>query len=122
MRATFFVATNGNESWSGRLPAPNANNTDGPFATLARARNAVRELKANSDTQAGITVAVRGGKYFLDQTLVLGPQDGGTRDCPIVYTAFPDEKPVLSGGRRITGWKPYRGKILRHELPEAKGG
>ena len=41
-RATFFVSTDGNDSWSGRLVAPNAAKTDGPFATIARARDAIR--------------------------------------------------------------------------------
>jgi len=65
---------------------------------------------------------VRGGKYFLEKTLVLGPENSGTQNCPITYTAYPCEKPILSGGRRITGWKPYKGKILQCLLPEAKGG
>jgi hypothetical protein len=33
----FYVATNGNDAWSGRLAEPNAGKTDGPFATLERA-------------------------------------------------------------------------------------
>src|SRR5437588_55395 len=33
----FLVATNGNDSWSGRLAAPNRGHTDGPFATLKKA-------------------------------------------------------------------------------------
>jgi hypothetical protein len=43
-KADFFVAPKGNDAWSGKSPAPNADGTDGPFATLARARAAVREL------------------------------------------------------------------------------
>ena len=34
----FYVATNGNDAWSGRLDSPNADKTDGPFATLALVR------------------------------------------------------------------------------------
>lgn len=40
----FFVATNGNDSWSGTLSAPNGGNTDGPFATLGKARDAIKAL------------------------------------------------------------------------------
>ena len=29
-----YVATNGNDAWSGKLPEPNADGTDGPLATL----------------------------------------------------------------------------------------
>jgi len=120
LEATFFVAIDGNDGWSGKLAAPNAGQTDGPFATLKKARDALRELK--EEKQSPYTVMVRGGKYFLDETLVLGHQDGGTRESPVTYTAYPDEKPILSGGRKVEGWKPYRGSILQCEVPEAKGG
>jgi len=43
-KATFFMAKNGNDAWSGKLSFPNEEKTDGPFATLARARDAVREI------------------------------------------------------------------------------
>jgi len=121
-KATFFVAKDGNDTWSGKLPSPNAEKTDGPFATLARAQDAAREMKTKEGLHEPVTVMVRGGKYFLEETLVLGPEDSGTRDCPITYTAYPGEKPILSGGRKVTGWKPYRGKILQCELPDAQGG
>lgn len=117
-----FVATNGNDSWSGKLAEPDAKKTDGPFATLLRARDAVRELKQKGELKEPVTVMVRGGKYYLDETLVLNSQDSGTRDCPVIYTAYQGEKPILSGSRKLTGWKPYKGKILQCELPEAKGG
>ena len=47
--ANFYVAPNGKDSWSGKLPAPNANNTDGPFASVAKAQIAVQELSKRSD-------------------------------------------------------------------------
>ena len=36
--ADFYVATNGRDDWSGRVAEPNADLTDGPFATLTAAR------------------------------------------------------------------------------------
>ena len=42
---TLHVALNGNDAWSGKLPRPNADGSDGPLATLAGARDAVRRLK-----------------------------------------------------------------------------
>src|SRR5580692_11133998 len=42
--ADFFVAPDGNDSWSGTLPAPNNQHTDGPFASVARAQIAVQNL------------------------------------------------------------------------------
>ena len=40
----FFVAPNGNDNFSGTLQSPDAGATDGPFASLARAQSAVRNL------------------------------------------------------------------------------
>ena len=51
---TFFVSTEGNGRWSGRLPAPNVTETDGPFATLKQARNSLREKKAERACVFGI--------------------------------------------------------------------
>jgi len=121
-KAIFFVATDGNDTWSGKLASPNAEKTDGPFATLVRARDAVREIKTKEGLKGPVTVMVRGGKYFLEEMLVFGSEDSGTQDCPITYTTYPGEKPILSGGRKITNWKPYKGKILQCELPGVKGG
>ena len=44
--ADFYVAPDGNDAWSGTLAAANADKTDGPFATLERARDAIRQRKA----------------------------------------------------------------------------
>ena len=35
--AVFYVSRDGDGDWAGRLPAPNAAKTDGPFSTLQRA-------------------------------------------------------------------------------------
>jgi len=112
----FYVASNGNDASPG--------NEAKPFATLARARDAIRQVKAKSGGKvaAPVKVLVRGGKYFLDKTLVFTSDDSGTRESPIAYAAYPGEKPILSGGRRITGWQPYKAKILQCPVPEAKGG
>ena len=39
-----YVAPEGNDAWSGRLPTPNAARTDGPATTLQAARDAARKL------------------------------------------------------------------------------
>jgi hypothetical protein len=85
--ASFFVATNGNDNWSGKLGESNAAKSDGPFATLERARNAVRELKGTTTNQR-ITVIVRGGKYYLARTFKLGAEDSGWPGFPIRYQAY----------------------------------
>jgi parallel beta-helix repeat protein len=117
-----YVAANGDDRWSGREAEPNAGRTDGPLATLERARALVREYRAGQAPNRTITVAVRGGKFYLGDTLVLDKEDGGSREFPVRYQAHDAEQVILSGGRRITGWKPYKGEIVRAEIAGGKGG
>ncbi len=53
----FYISPNGNDAWSGLLPEPNADGTDGPFATVAAARQAVRAVPR--EPAWGEPVAVR---------------------------------------------------------------
>ncbi|WDQ16460.1 right-handed parallel beta-helix repeat-containing protein [Rhodopirellula sp. P2] len=102
--ADFYVSTEGRDDWSGTLPTPNDSRTDGPFAALPRARDAVRDSGKN---RAGdVLVLVRGGTYRLTETVVFGLQDSGVPGSTVTYAAYPDETPVLSSGRETKGWKP----------------
>lgn len=101
----FFVSPGGNDAWSGTLPAPNAERSDGPLASLPRAQQAVRKLKAASpERRTPITVALRGGTYFLKQPLVFTAADSGSEGAPVIYAAYGNEKPLLSGGERLAGF------------------
>jgi len=113
---TLYVATNGNDVWSGKLAAPNSDRSDGPFATLERARDEIRKLKVAGALNAPVTVFVRGGVYELEQTLKLDAQDSGSPEAPITYRAYEGEKPVIIGGRQITGFTPYKGGILQADV------
>ncbi len=118
VHADFFVATNGCDScgWSGTLAAPNASNSDGPFATVARAQQAVQALKANR-TSGEITVMVRDGTYFLRQPLAFGVPDSGTANLTVLWQNYPGETPVINGGFRVTGWSNVSGNLWRSALP-----
>lgn len=114
--ADFFVAVDGFDEWSGRLAQPNDARTDGPFATLSRARNAVRELKRVGNKKE-IQVLIRGGVYRLDQTVVFSIDDSAPSDGTITYAAYGNEKPVFTSAVPIAGWKkPEQPSPL---LPEA---
>ncbi len=45
-KGDFYVSPRGNDNWSGTLAEPNAAGTDGPFASINRAQQGVRDLKA----------------------------------------------------------------------------
>lgn len=118
-----YVATNGSDSWSGRLAGPNRGKTDGPFRTLEHAREEARKLKA-SEPAKGVTVTVRGGVYALDQTFALEAQDSGSVDYPTVYQAYPGEKVYLRGGRTLSpdAFKPITDdRVLDRLVPSARG-
>jgi len=118
----FYVSVKGNDSWSGKLNEPDVSGKDGPFATLERARDAVRVLHKEKGLSEKATVFVRGGKYYLNHTFILAAEDSGSKKYPVSYEAYKDEIPVISGGYVVTGWKTYKGNIYRAELPFAKGG
>lgn len=123
---TFYVATSGNDSWSGKLSAPNKIRSDGPFLTVARARDAVRqERERTKGLRTPVTVFIRGGEYFLGETLVLTPDDSGTKECPITYAAYRAEKALLSGGQVIHGWHEEQAngrKMWTASIPDVKEG
>lgn len=102
--ADFYVSPAGSDAWSGTLTEPNESADDGPFATLARARDAVRELKREKSTD--IVVLVRDGVYSLSETLVLGLPDSGSATAKITYAAYPNETPIFTSSKRVTGWMP----------------
>ena len=123
-RADFYVATNGNDAWSGTLAEPNAEKGDGPFATLPRARDAVaalRHQRGGAHTQP-VTVLLRGGTYWLAEPVEFVPRDSGTEACPVTYAAYPGETPILSGGRLVTGWAQEEQGVYQVTLPEVREG
>ena len=115
---TLHVAPDGNDAWSGLPARPNAQHTDGPVATLRGARDAVRRLKAQGPLAQPVQVMVADGIYSLTEPVTFTPEDSGTRDCPITYSAARGAKPVFTGGRAITGWKRDADGIWTAKIPE----
>jgi len=115
------VAPDGNDAWSGRLSRVNAEGTDGPLGSLIGARNAIRHLKAAG--QAGpFRVLIASGRYFIEEPLVLEPQDSGTPDAPVIYEASGQEKPRFWGGKTITGWRKQDDGIWATTVPDVTNG
>ena len=74
-----------------------------PFATLERARDAIRERKkrATALPSGGVTVLLRGGTYPRTATFELTAEDSGTPEAPIVYASTPGETATLFGGTAL---------------------
>jgi len=115
LAATLFVAGNGSDA--------NPGTEEKPFATLERARDEIRKIKAGGPLPAGgITVEVRGGTYELARPLELSDPDSGTENAPIVYRARPGEVVKIAGGRVVTGWQSVSDPaVLKRLDPAARG-
>jgi len=111
-QADFYVAPNGDDAGPGTL--------EKPFATLARARDAVRERIAKG-LDRSVLVLVRGGTYRTREPLVFGPEDSGTEAHAVTYAASGSGRAVISGGRVVTGWK-QDGDVWRTTVPQVKAG
>ncbi len=120
---TFYVAENGKDFWSGTLAGPNADDTDGPFASIARARDAIRELRKSTGglPSGGVEVIVQGGEYPISESLEFIREDGGTAESPVIYRAEEGGEVLISGGVRIAGWRPVEDEeSLARLSPEAR--
>ena len=94
----YFVAPDGDDANPGTLSAP--------FATLEKARGAVRAAKADGSAAGRpITVTIRGGEYFRGNSFSLEADDSGTEAAPVTYRAYPGEEVTLTGGKRISSDK-----------------
>ena len=111
---TFHIASRGSDANDGSEARP--------FATLERARDAIRSLKQAAGGQlpaGGVRVVLAAGDYPVRQTLRLTAKDSGTAAAPIVYQSKPGAPVVLRGGERITGWKPLADPAKKARLAPA---
>lgn len=117
-----YVAPDGNDAWSGRQARANADKSDGPLASLAGARDALRRLKAKGALAEPVHVQIAAGTYLLTEPVVFGPEDSGAAQAPIVYEAAPGAMPVFSGGRVVRGFQPASGGVWKAVIPEVASG
>lgn len=92
-----------------------------PFGSLPQAVEATRDLRGSGYGEP-IVVYLRDGRHQLNESLVLGMQDGNpsmagrvmlggygagaiAESAYLNFAAYPGETPVISGGTPITGWK-----------------
>ncbi len=110
----FHVSPRGDDAHPG--------NAAKPFASLERARLAIRALKAATGLPAGgVVVHVGAGTHVLPKPFTLTPDDSGTAAAPIVYHGA-EQAPILSGGSAVTGWRELEPGLWAAELAEVKAG
>lgn len=97
-----YVSPSGDDANPGTSPSQ-------PLRSLQRARDVVRTL--NADLTGDLIVSLADGTYQLTQPLRLDGRDSGSGGHKVIWAAAPGARPVISGGRRITGWqRPEAGK------------
>ncbi|MBE9028311.1 right-handed parallel beta-helix repeat-containing protein [filamentous cyanobacterium LEGE 11480] len=74
-----------------------------PIRTFQQAQKMVRDRR--SAMSQNLTVYLRGGTYQLEQPLQFTPADGGRDRFHVIYRAFAQERPVISGGLPVKGWR-----------------
>ncbi|MEN6305816.1 MAG: hypothetical protein ABFD96_24035, partial [Armatimonadia bacterium] len=79
---TLYVAPAGSDGAAGTLAKP--------LGSVAGAQRAVRAARARGEV-GPFKVVVRGGTYRLQEPIVFGPEDSGTKDAPVVYIAMKGE-------------------------------
>ncbi len=103
---TFYVSAQGDDNNSGTATSP--------FATLPRAQRAAREAKSGT----AVKVVVFEGTYYQETPLTFRPEDSGTSEAPMVFTADIGHRVTISGGRKLEcNWKPYRDGIMMTDVP-----
>ena len=111
--ADLFVAPGGDDA--------NPGTQEKPLATIAKARDAVRQQIA-AGLKSNVNVTLRAGTYRLQEPLTFGPEDSGTENYAVTYAAQPGETVVISGGEPIAGWKRGDGGVWTAPAPGVKEG
>ena len=115
----WFVAPTGNDAWDGQKPNAIPGGVEGPFATLERAKQAIRASRKAGDSGAQ-TVTVRGGVYSVKEAFSLGKEDSGEESAPVMWRAFPGEQPILSGAVALRDWTPWKDGIFKAPIGHLK--
>ncbi|WP_202919419.1 RICIN domain-containing protein [Saccharothrix deserti] len=108
-QATYYVSPAGNDANPGTITSP--------FRTVQRARDVVRTV--NTNMTGDIQVYLRGGNYPVTSTIEFTPADSGTNGNRVIYSAYPNETPVLNGGVQVTGWAQHSGNVWKAPLNRA---
>jgi len=108
MARSYYVAPNGSDD--------NPGSVEEPFRTITHAQAQVRGCDDLGKT--AVAVYLRGGTYYLDDTLEFTAEDSGAPESPVTYSSCENEKVVISGGAWLAlEWEPYRDGILRAPTP-----
>jgi hypothetical protein len=105
----FFVSPKGDDHQTG--------DRHHPFASLTRARDAIRQLKSAGPIAGPVAVTLLPGLYSVTATFELTAADSGTESAPIVYRASKPGTAVLYGGTRLDRFVRTTDPAILNRLP-----
>jgi hypothetical protein len=113
--ADWFVSPAGADRAKGSRTAP--------FATLERAREAARESRRRSPSEAE-TVWLARGEYFVNGSFELSSEDSGRAGAPTTYRAIEDGAARIVNARRIAAaeFRPVTAPATLARIPAALRG
>lgn len=115
-KTRFYVAVDGRDGNPGTARAP--------FATIRRAREAVRALRKESGPGEGVEVFLRAGTHRLESTFRLGEEDSGAPGAPVTWRGHPGEEAILSAGVELdpAAFAPVEDEETLRRIPPAARG
>ena len=110
---SIHVAVNGSDQNDGTLKHP--------FATIAKARDFIRQSTIINQ-QSTIKVLIHEGIYYLDEPIKFGPADSGWEGQDIWYTNYKNEKVTISGSLKVEAdWTEWKDGIYQCKVPGLEG-
>jgi hypothetical protein len=101
---TVYVSPEGNDRNPGTL--------EKPLGSLKKAQEKVRAIKGP------VEVLLRGGVYYLKETIVFTPKDSRKPGWEVTYKPYRDEKVIISGAATLNvQWKPFKGGVFQAKIP-----
>ncbi len=110
----FYVdPINGRDTYNGSLATP--------FQTIGKAQTAVRLV--NASMSSDIYVYLMGADHFQTSTLNFTQVDRGYNGYKVIYKAYGNHKPIINGGKQVTGWSLVAGqKYYVADVPTGANG
>lgn len=96
----------------------NDGSKNSPFLTIDRVKQAISSV--NDNMNGNIIVNIKSGYYQIDNTIQLGVEHSGKNGYNVIFRGeTPENPPVFSGGKRVSGWKLWQNGIYRAQIQGA---
>ena len=91
---------------------------ENPFATMARARDALREARAAGPLTGGAEVTVHAGRYRLPAKAAFTAEDSGLAGATVLYRAASGKQVALTGSKTLPAslFKPLSDMTMKMRL------